>query len=190
MAYSFDRHPDFQSLTVADLIIRLRTSSSPEASLYCEELIRRFEPLLRGTWHRLVDKTEYQDFVQDVFTQLFSNLPALKDPHAFPGYFRQIVLTVAINERRKNAVHKDVALDELTELATHVDREILTKVFIRSYLERLPLREQTVILLDFFQGYSLKEIAVQLGLSDANVRVIKHRALKSLREMIRNDAAG
>ena len=189
MAPSSDRYLEFRSLTVADLIIRLRTSPPAEASLYCEEVIRRFEPLLRGSWHRLAEKTDYQDFVQDVFTQLFSHLQALKDPHAFPGYFRQIVVTVAIGKLRKSAVHDEVELDELTDLATHVDQDILTRVFIRSYLERLPLREQTVILLDFFHGYSLKEIAVQLGLTEANVRVIKHRALKSLREMIRNDAA-
>ena len=189
MAPSFDRHPDFRSLTVADLIVRLRSESPAEGSLYCEELIRRFEPLLRGTWHRLAEKTEYQDFVQDVFTQLFSNLPALKDPNAFPGYFRQIVVTVAVTKLRKTAVRDEVELDELAELATNVDQDMLTKVFIRSYLERLPLREQTVILLDYFHGFTLKEIAVQLDLTDANVRVIKHRALKSLREMIRNDAA-
>src|SRR6185369_5859905 len=108
-------------------------------------------------------KSEYQDFVQDVFTQLFGHLSALKDPHAFPGYFRQIVLTVAISDRRKNADHKQVELDDLVAVATEVDNDILTKLFIRSYLERLSVREQTVIWLSFFEEYSMKQIAEQLG---------------------------
>lgn len=189
MAHSSDHDPDIQSLTVADLIVRLRNSSPGEGSSYCEEVIRRFEPLLRGTWHRLAFSSEYQDFVQDVFTQLFKNLSALKDPKAFPGYFRQIVVSVAISERRKDVAHQHVELDDAS-LATQVDEDILTKVFITSYLERLSVRDQSVLLLEFFHGYTSKETAIQLGLTEENARVIKHRALKSLREMILEDAAG
>jgi RNA polymerase sigma-70 factor (ECF subfamily) len=190
VAHSSDHDPDIQSLTVADLIVRLRNSSPAEGSKYCEELIRRFEPLLRGTWHRLAFSSEYQDFVQEVFTQLFKNLSALKDPKAFPGYFRQIVVTVAIGERRKDVANQHVELVEMAALATRIDEDILTKVFITSYLERLSVREQTLLLLEFFHGYTLKDIANQLGLTEENARVIKHRALKSLREMILEDAAG
>ena len=115
------------------------------------------------------------------------NLSALRDPKAFPGYFRQIVLTAAINQVRKNLTHEDVQIEELDKLAARIDENILTKIFIRSYLERLSVREQTVLILEFFQGYTLKEIAAELGLTPENARVIKHRALRSLREMIRSD---
>lgn len=187
MANSSDRIADIQNLAVADLIVRLRNSDPSEASVYCEEIIHRFEPLLRGTWHRLAFQTEYQDFVQEVFTQLFLNLSALREPKAFPGYFRQIVLTAAINGIRKSSTHEEVDVENLDLLASQIDEDILTKVFIRSYLERLSLREQTVLILEFFQGYTLKEIASKLDLTAENVRVIKHRALRSLREMIRSD---
>jgi len=189
VAYSSDHDIDIQSLTVADLIVRLRNSAPEEASKYCEELIRRFEPLLRGTWHRLAFKSDYQDFVQNVFARLFKHLPGLREPRAFPGYFRQIVITTAQDEQAKNSVANYTSEDS-TKLVIQIDEDILTKIFIRSYLERLSLREQTVILLAFFGGFTLKEIAQKLGLTEENTRVIKHRALKSLREMIRKDAEG
>lgn len=202
MANSSAPDSDIQSLTVADLIVRLRDSAPDEASAYCEEVIRRFEPLLRGTWRRLSVTTEYQDFVQDVFVQLFKYLRGLEDPGAFPSYFRHTVISTAISTWRRsasritiselprNAAHEVISLDEIKEITTQIDEEILTKLLIRSYLERLPQREQTVLSLEFFAGLTLKEIAKVLEVSEGNTRLIKHRALKSIRQMIRNDAAG
>ena len=48
-------------------------------------------------------------------------------------------------------------------------------------LERLSERERTVVVLSFYAERGSVEIATELGLSPANVRVVRHRALARLR---------
>jgi RNA polymerase sigma-70 factor (ECF subfamily) len=55
-------------------------------------------------------------------------------------------------------------------------------------LAGLSQREQHVVQLSFAQWLSSPEIAEQLGLAPGNIRVIRHRALRKLRECM--DGAG
>ena len=48
-------------------------------------------------------------------------------------------------------------------------------------LEQLSERERSVLLLTFYDDQPAKSVAGELGLSEANVRVIRHRALGKLR---------
>lgn len=187
MVNSSDFESNIQPLTVAELIERLKESSQSEASDYCEELIRRFEPLLYLTWRRVSYLTEYQDFVQDVFLRLFKGLPHLRDARAFPGYFRQVVISVALDYLRRQKP-KHYELKEAKELVNQIDGQILTGIFIRSYLEKLKPREIAILTLEYFQGYTLTDIAKQLNLQPEAVRTIKSRALSKLRTMIVDDA--
>jgi len=50
-----------------------------------------------------------------------------------------------------------------------------------SCLERLAERERSVVVLSFYADRGAAEIAAELGLSPANVRVVRHRALSRLR---------
>lgn len=51
-------------------------------------------------------------------------------------------------------------------------------------LDNLPERERTVIVMTFFQENSATDVAQALGLSAANARVIRHRAVLRLRSCI------
>ncbi|MET0396198.1 MAG: sigma-70 family RNA polymerase sigma factor [Longimicrobiaceae bacterium] len=174
-------------LTVEQLVIRLQSASQPEASLYCEQLIRRFEPLLRSVWRRVPLGSEYQDFVQDVFVQLFTHLPRLKVPKAFPGYFRRIVLSVADSYIRRAKLERD-SPKEAERILTGVDEEIVERLFVRTYLEHLPPREREVIELGYFADYSAEEISKVLGIEPGTVRTTKGRALRRLRKLLLDDA--
>ena len=55
-------------------------------------------------------------------------------------------------------------------------------------LQRLPERERSVVLLTFYQEESSDGVAETLGLTSANARVIRHRALGRLRECMTGTA--
>jgi RNA polymerase sigma-70 factor (ECF subfamily) len=195
VVHDYNRKTEAGQLPIEELVARLRDSPKEESSVYCEEIIRRFEPLLRATWRRLITPspnlvtvvTDYQDFVQDVFVRLFKSLHLLDNPKAFPGFFRQIVVTVFLGYIRKYypkglVSTKDfVQMDETTQLVAKIDEQILTGVMIQSYLEQLSEREQEVLLLDYLQGQSSTEIAAKLGITAGAVRTAKTRALNKLR---------
>ena len=51
---------------------------------------------------------------------------------------------------------------------------------LRRCVEALKERERSVVVLTFYDEQTSREAAHALGLSEANVRVIRHRALKLL----------
>jgi RNA polymerase sigma-70 factor (ECF subfamily) len=49
-------------------------------------------------------------------------------------------------------------------------------------LQELPSDQQAVLKLRFLEDYSISEIAMMLGKSEGNVRIIQLRALRKLRD--------
>jgi RNA polymerase sigma factor (sigma-70 family) len=194
-------------LSPAEILSQLSTSSPENSSAYFGELIRRFEPVLRRTWRTVLSESnrdigiEYDDFVHDTFIRVFEHLPDLRDNEAFPGYFRQITLSVAYDyfrrprrELRHGDLRRDVEDIDTDQdpaplgLLENIDEQILTGVLIQSYLNHLTAREQEVLNLEFFYGHSAQEIAKRIGLTPGGVRMIKSRALSKLRQIILREA--
>jgi RNA polymerase sigma-70 factor (ECF subfamily) len=67
--------------------------------------------------------------------------------------------------------------------APEFDRERLTHC-----LECLPERERTVLLMTFYDDMPAEALANELNLSQANVRVIRHRGLVRLRTCVTGEA--
>jgi RNA polymerase sigma-70 factor (ECF subfamily) len=174
--------------SIENLVEGLRTSSPEEAGPYCEEIIRRFEPLLRKAWRHVPATTEYRDFVQDVFVRLFGNLPRLENPRAFPGYFQRIVQTTASAAIRAKAPQME-SIDEaaIERVVSRVDQEILAAVFLQSYLHLLPPREGEVLRLEWVDGLSPAEIMKKLGLSRGGISAAKSRGINKLRDIIASE---
>lgn len=188
MAHHSKPNSEVQHLTVEQLVDRLREGSLSDTSIYCEELIRRFEPLLRQAWRRGSAGQEYRDFLQDVFLRLFGGLPHLRDTKAFPGYFLKVALSVASDYLRRQRHRWANEAPDKKDLVFSFDERIITGIYVRSYLEHLSDKEKTILNLEFLEGYSARETALSLGITPGAVRVLKSRALKKLRDMIEVDA--
>lgn len=179
---------DFQQWTVEELVIAIREGQQEETSAYFEELIRRFEPLLRKAWRRALPGTDYEDYVQDVFLALFRSIRQIRNPRAFPGYFRRVALTVATDHVRKSISQDSVYSERVEYLVDNIDEALFNNIFVRSYLEHLPTRERRVLYLGYLQECSLAEIAGDMNLSYQAVRSLKSRAIRRLRRMLARDA--
>ena len=76
-------------------------------------------------------------------------------------------------------IHKDIFLVE--EL---YDEELDLK--IESLLQRLEKQEHEILFSNYFHNENLNVIACQLGITEENCRVIKFRALKKMRTMVKD----
>jgi RNA polymerase sigma factor (sigma-70 family) len=122
-----------------------------------------------------------------VFLSLFRWLPNLRSTQAFPGYLRRIALSVAAAHARDSARPKNQSTQKIEEQVYRLDEAISTPIFIKSYLERLPPREKTVITLWYLNGLKVNEIAEMLKITPAGVSSIKRRGMNRLREMLYSD---
>jgi DNA-directed RNA polymerase specialized sigma24 family protein len=77
-----------------------------------EPIVRRFQDMaVAYGYAALGDWQLAEDAAQEAFIAAYCNLPDLRDPHAFPGWFRRIVIKHIDRIRRRRP--QCIALDEL-----------------------------------------------------------------------------
>jgi RNA polymerase sigma-70 factor (ECF subfamily) len=137
-----------------------------------------------------VPKAAAEDIVSDVFVKAWEKLDSYKLRKGIPfsSWLFRIAHNVVIDSYR---TQKDtVELDEL-----HVDHDRwndprlkITQdrqaVLLRQAMNKLPKRYREVILLSFMSELSHDEIARTLKIREGSVRILKHRALKKLGELL------
>jgi RNA polymerase sigma-70 factor (ECF subfamily) len=175
---------DFAIATDAELVYCILEDPG-SASDAEEELCRRFAPRLRlyGLRH-LRNEQAAADLAQQVLILMLESIRAgrVREPEKLASFVlgsgRMIALDLRRGERRREGL-----LGEYARTVTHVKPlEPLDTEQLRNCLQRLPERERSVVVMAFYEERSSEAVAVSLGLTSANARVIRHRALGHLRE--------
>jgi len=159
-----------------------------------EELYRRYAPRLAAALSRgLFRQQDAQDLLQHVFLQLH------RHRHDYePGRpFRPWIYTIAMNLKRQHfrtlARRPESELETPDDLAhkeagvEHVRLE--QRQALHHALEQLPEQAREVVLLHWFGGLPLAEVAQIVGASNAAVKVRAHRAYTAMRKVFDADLA-
>jgi RNA polymerase sigma-70 factor (ECF subfamily) len=150
-------------------------------------LFRRMAPRIRlyGLRH-LRDEHASEDLTQQVLITTLEALRAgrLRDGRKLASFVlgtcRMMVLDLRRNAQRRERLLEQFGADLLTPVASSMPR--LDHDHLRRCLQNLKERERTVMVLTFYDEQSGANVAGFLGVSEANVRVIRHRALHQLRD--------
>lgn len=126
-----------------------------------------------------------EDLTADTFLKAWKNFDSFDRKHP-RGWLYAIARNTLTDHWRKK---KPLALDETIEVADEdapsneevLDIKIEAKRAAKA-IAQLPDDMKSVVTLRFMQGYSAKQTAEALDISEANVRVIQFRALKRLRK--------
>jgi RNA polymerase sigma-70 factor (ECF subfamily) len=107
----------------------------------------------------------------------------LRDPDRLTSFLlgtcRITVLDLRRNRQRKERLLEQFGADYLAPVrppTPNLDQERLTQC-----VRRLKERERAVIVMTFYDEQTGADLARFLGISEANVRVIRHRAMDQLR---------
>jgi RNA polymerase sigma-70 factor (ECF subfamily) len=156
------------------------------------ELYRRFAPRVRlyGLRH-LRDEDGARDLVQQVLLLTIGKLRdgAVREADQIASFIfgvsRMIVTDFKRQERRRRALRETVLVPAAFETAASPlsdDRLDLDR--IETCVARLKARERMVVLLTFYAEKTASDVAGELGMSEGNVRVVRHRALQHLRACV------
>lgn len=171
-------------LSDAELARQIGAGHNPEAEA---ELFRRMAPRIRlyGLRH-LRDEHAADDLTQQVLITTIEALRAgrLREPEKLPSFVLG-TCRITVLDQRRGAQRKERLLAQFgAELPLavqpaipHLDHERLTRC-----VQNLKERERTVIVMTFYDEQTGADVANFLGVSEANVRVIRHRAIQQLRE--------
>ena len=132
-------------------------------------------------------KDEYlaEDVVHQAFLRIIDNLSKIDkiDCHKTKGFIVIIVENIAIDFYRKRKRENNISFDKIEIYIEDIkakDNFILSD--IEEAILKLPINYSTVLRLKYSQGYSNKEVAQILNISEENVRQRISRARKRLTE--------
>jgi len=149
------------------------------------EMCRRMAPRIRlFALRHLRSAPAADDLVQQVLLATIEALRAgrLRDSdklaHFVLGTCKMTVLALRRNARRQDELlgqYGDILVPDHAA-APSVDSDRLARC-----VQQLKERERSVIVMSFYDEQTSGESARSLGLSEANLRVIRHRAIRQLR---------
>lgn len=151
-------------------------------------LFDRFSAKMLGVAMRYInDKERAEDVLQDAFIKVFKHLNRFKNDGSLEGWIRRIVVNTALDQLRKNKKRQsDIALDDsFIEITTNnFTEERLQAESLMKIVQELPDGYRTVFNMFAIEGYSHKEIAKKLGITENTSKSQYSRAKSVLREIL------
>lgn len=153
-----------------------------------EELVGRFKDMACGYACSMLRDYHYaEDVTQDAFLDAYQHLGDLRDPAAFPGWFRRILFKHCDRYNRKNTevpmeLDKANAMpdDRNTPLEATQKKEVSERIM--EEIRALPETQRTVTTLFYINGYSQSEVAEFLDVPVTTVKKRLHSSRKRLKK--------
>lgn len=125
-----------------------------------------------------------EDNLQDGFLTIFSKIAQYKDKGSFEGWMKRIVINVALQKYRKQAVFEIIREDHFKEPEIEVDEENISVDYLLEIIQQLPDRYRQVFNLYVLDGFSHKEIAQIMNITTGTSKSNLARARVILKEKI------
>ena len=181
--YSFAVQPPAQS--DEELARRIIEAREPDAEA---QFCRRFAPRIRlFGLKRLRSEAAAADLVQDVLMLVLQKLRSgeVREPERIASFVlgaaRQTIIDGKRNTGRRERLIDTFAI-ELEPVESAADTPDSGR--LQHCLQALPERERSVIVMTFYEDCPAETLGAQFGLTPGNVRVIRHRGLKHLRDCL------
>lgn len=143
-------------------------------------VVERFERMALGFavgW--LGDEASAEDAAQDAFLDAFLRLSQLREPAAFPGWFRRI-LTKHCDRRSRRRPVPAPEVPEGSPAPAEIVANRERSARLRSLIESLPAHERVVVALHYLGDEPQKDVADFLELPLSTVKKRLHSARKRL----------
>lgn len=162
----------------------LKNSRQAQEALYRLHASKMFHICLSYTG----DRDTAKDILQESFIKVFKNITAYNSANSLEGWIRKIVTNTAIDFYRKE---KRLRYFEETSEPTHGQVGLPANQYIKlntdyvlQHIKRLPEGARLVFHMFAVEGYSHKEIAGKLNISEGTSKSQFNRARTLLQEWI------
>lgn len=170
--------------------IILKATTDYEAFDYIYE---KYMPLIfKYVMYRIYSRETAEDIVSIVFTKAMKNLSLFKwRKLPFSAWLYRIAYNEVCNHLKKESklkhtkkiLTRDFEIDETYE-DDYSDPNPQSFAFIHQFIQQLPVKDQDLITMRYFERRSFPEISQIKGKNESTVRVNLYRALKKLEHLI------
>lgn len=131
------------------------------------------------------NKEEAEDNLQDGFIQIFDKIKQFKNEGSFEGWMKRIMINTALQKYRDksvlNVVYGEIE-DEVVEI--EIDEETISLDALLKLIQDLPNQYRLVFNMYVLDGYSHKEIAKELKISEGTSKSNLSRARTILKDKL------
>lgn len=131
----------------------------------------------------LKQDTEIEEALADAFYTIFTKLEQLKENAAFEAWSKRIVINQCLLTIRRKP-ERQLYVEDVAPIAVSSEESVLEEQDILKLLEHLPPGAKNVFCLYAIDGYSHKEIAAQLNVSEGTSKSQLNVARTKLKELI------
>lgn len=184
-----------------DFLLIRKMKNGDEAAM--EVFVRRYyAQILQYCCYHCADKAWAEDLTQETFERFFRRLAAYKYQGKPLNYLYTIARNLCIDRGRKR---QDVAVESPEEWDRASEESekrggtrerngmpdetcrVEEKLLIEEALGKLPEEQREIVILHYFQDFSLREIAGILGIGLPLVKYRMKKAKERLRELLGDD---
>lgn len=169
------------------MLIYLMMIESPEDQSKFEKVYLTYKGLMYHTAYKVLNNEEdAEDAVHNAFVKIAENISKIEEPVCpkTQVYVVTIVENKAIDLYRANQRrHKVIYLDEISGI--EIEESKLHG--LTACLAKLSPRYRQIILLKYYQGFSCREIAKQLDITEANAIKLDQRAKTKLLQICKEE---
>ncbi len=142
-------------------------------------------------YRMVADRDIAKDVVQEVFIKLWGNRQKLDITYSLSAYLKRSVINTALNYLEKDKRSSKVGLEQIGSLphANFSDQKVSfdeLSAQIDQAINQLPVRTRSVFVLIRKEEMTYNEVSVALGISTKAVEKEMMKALKLMREMLKN----
>ncbi|MFD2698034.1 RNA polymerase sigma factor [Mesonia sediminis] len=127
---------------------------------------------------------EAEDHLQDSFITIFKKINQFKFKGSFEGWMKRIVINTCLQAYRKEPFFEIINENQIKETEEEIEDHDLPLDFLLKIVQELPNRYRLVFNLYALDGYSHKEIAELLHISDGTSKSNLARARQILRQKV------
>jgi len=135
------------------------------------------------------DRHRAEDALQQALIAVWKELPRLRDPERYEAWTYRLIVRFSVQEARggRQPASKMYALPDDTLDPGNASADVDTRDRLERGFQRLTPEQRAAIVLHFYSGLSLAEMAESLGLPLGTVGSRLHYAKRALRAAIEAD---
>ncbi len=142
------------------------------------ELYRRYcKMVYRHCYASTLEPETARDLFQEIWLKVYLGIRRIRKIESFAGFLKTIIRNTLIDFFRKSLPH-----EELNSDLTGPQEDPISLIEAKEILKKADPEDRYLLFLRFYEGYTNKEIASLLELSESAVKMRLHRLLKRLGE--------
>ena len=155
-----------------------------------EEIFKEYHNKIENyIWGKVSDKYVAEDLASAVFLKICQKLEDYDDSKAsISTWIYTIANNTVIDYYRTHKVSEEVPED--VSSMGEIDDDLLNEEMLTELaeaLQKIPERERNLLVYRYYDNMTLKDIAVKLGMSYANAKIVQAKAINHMRELISID---